>query len=101
MMIALQIFLGVVLYFMIKYLAYYVIEKKQMIPKFLNYKPFNCVKCCTFWTSIFVFSTIFFLNLNATAIIGILLTTLDAIAQTINEKEKTISLKDYDKYDLN
>lgn len=101
MMIALQIFLGVVLYFMAKYIAYYIIEKKQMFPKFLNYKPFNCVKCCTFWISIFVFSTLLFLKLYATGIIGLMLATLDAIAQTINEKEKTISLKDYDKYDLN
>ena len=66
-------------------------------PNWLNYKPFNCKICLTFWTLIVIYVTIgLTLNLNLFLWGGIIFAAANALAMKIDEKNKTISIDDYD-----
>ena len=68
-------------------------------PEWLNYKPFNCRFCLTFWTLIVIYVTIgLTLNLNLFLYGGIIFTIANALAMKIDEKEKTITTEQYDEY---
>lgn len=82
------IILSPILFILIKFLAYFIIEKKELVPEFLNYKPFNCVQCCSFWTNLIVSiaSTYF---ITPWLFPWIVITVLDAIAYLIDKKNNT------------
>ena len=66
-------------------------------PNWLNYKPFNCKICLTFWTLIVIYVTIgLTLNLNLFLWGGIIFAAANALAMKIDEKNKTISIDEYD-----
>lgn len=94
-----QLLSGVLIYFLIKGLLYYIIEVKYLIPKFLEYPPYICLKCATFWTSLFVFGFIAITLSIPTAVIGIMLAILDAIAMHIHQKNKTMLLEEWEEYE--
>jgi small-conductance mechanosensitive channel len=69
-------------------------------PDWLNYKPFNCKICLTFWTLIVIYVTIgLTLNLNLFLWGGIIFAAANALAMKIDEKNKTISIDEYDGID--
>lgn len=69
------------------------------LPKFLDYKPFNCWTCLTFWTLTAIYGAIWLVfGYSITGIGGIILAVLNAIAMKINEKNKTI--KDINTYKI-
>lgn len=86
----LLIILTLIIYFGIKYLNHFLITKNK-IPSFINYKPFNCEICSTFWYTVGVF-IVLGLTFNYIFLSGIIISILDAIAQKVNEKNKTIKL---------
>lgn len=89
------IILSPILFFFIKFMAWYVIEKKEWIPEWLNYKPFNCVQCCSFWTNLILSSTAtYFIHFDF--YLWILITLLDAVAYLIDRKQNTVSIDDFD-----
>lgn len=81
-----------VLYLIIIPVCYYVTEVKRL-PVWLQFPPFHCRKCLTFWTSIAAYSIIgLSFNLYYFMITGIILAILTAIAMHIEQKNKTIKV---------
>ena len=92
MIIVLQILLILVIFLPIKYIAYYITEVKGL-PQWLDYKPFNCKLCLTFWLLIASYLTIWLaFACLYTAIGGIILAILNALAMWIEQKNKTIKI---------
>ena len=88
----LQVILILGIFLPVRYLAYYITEVKGL-PVWLDYKPFNCRLCLTFWSLIAAYLTVgLILGFEITLFGGILLTILNAIAMWINQKNKTIKL---------
>lgn len=89
-----EIILTISIFFISKYIIYRVTEKGM--PEWLNYQPYICRKCFTFWSLLFLYINIFIVS-NYTSwyilIVGILLTILDTIALHIAENN-TISIND-------
>lgn len=84
------------IFFATSYTTWYVTER-QLVPEFLDYKPFQCRTCLTFWSlvAIYVGMGIIF-HLWIALIGGIVLAILNAIAMYIDQKNKTIKLDDYE-----
>lgn len=90
-------FIGIfIIFFATSYATWYVTER-QLVPEFLDYKPFQCRTCLTFWSlvAIYVGMGITF-KLWIALIGGIVLAILNAIAMYIDQKNKTINLSDYE-----
>ena len=88
----LQVILILGIFLPVRYLAYYITEVNG-IPVWLDYKPFNCRLCLTFWSLIAAYLTSgIILGFEITLYGGILLTILNAIAMYINQKNKTIKV---------
>lgn len=75
-----------------KYLTFNITEVWEL-PKWLNFKPFNCNLCLTFWTLIALYTTLWILGYWWTGISGIILAILNAIAMYIDQKKKTVEIK--------
>lgn len=95
MYIILQALAVVILFIGIKALLHCLIDNHKL-PNWLNYKPFNCMKCASFWSMVFTY-VILGLSLKAWWLLGIglLLTALDTAATIIDEKN-TVSIYDED-----
>lgn len=90
--ILLQIILVLALFLVVKYLAYYITEVWGL-PEWLNYKPWNCKLCLTFWSLLATYLTVGFAwELWLTLSVGVLLTILNAIAMWVDQKNKTIKI---------
>lgn len=89
-------FAGVLLIFLIiSYFTWWFTEKDN-VPEFLEYQPFSCRLCLTYWllTGIYVAIGVSF-NLWIVLIAGVLLAGLNAIAMKVNQKNKTIKIEDF------
>lgn len=72
----------------------YLISKwVEHVPQWLNYRPFNCETCASFWTNLFAFLVLgistkmwWFMGL------GLILTILNAVAQWYDQKYNAESL---------
>lgn len=84
----LYIVLSPILFFLVKFMAYYVIEKKELVPDWINYKPFNCVQCCSFWTNLILSIAVTYF-IQPWFFVWIIVTVLDAIAYWIDRKNNT------------
>ena len=88
----LQIILVGALFLPVKMLTYKITDEWGL-PKWLDYKPFNCSLCLTFWSLLAVYLTIgLIFNLKITLFIGIIIAVLNAIAMYIDQKNKTIKI---------
>ena len=83
----LAIFLGT------KYLTYFITEVKG-VPQWLDFKPWNCNTCLTFWTLIAIYTTLLLIGYTWAGIGGIIMAILNAIAMYINQRNKTITIED-------
>lgn len=92
--------LQIILIFTIFILDRFVVDKwvnQEHYPKWLDYQPFNCEVCATFWSLLVIYLTVGLVsNLWWTMIGGMILTVLNAIAMWVNQKNKTIKIEDYD-----
>ena len=79
-------------YLLVVYTAYYVTEVKRL-PSWLQFPPFHCRKCLTFWSMMAV-SLVIGLSFDLLVYMatGILLAILTAISMQIDEKKKIIHL---------
>lgn len=92
MNIILQILLILVIFLPIKYIAYYITEVKGL-PQWLDFKPWNCKLCLTFWLLIASYLTIWLaFACLYTAIGGIILAILNALAMWIDQRNKTVKI---------
>lgn len=90
----LQIILVGALFLPVKMLTYKITDEWGL-PKWLDYKPFNCYLCLTFWTLLAVYLTIgLIFNLKITLFVGVIIAVLNAIAMYIDQKNKTIKIDD-------
>lgn len=65
------------------------------VPEWLNYKPWNCQKCLTFWVLVAAFLGLgFIFKLTLTMITGLVLAGLNAVAMHYNQKRKTVKIED-------
>ena len=80
------------IFFIVNYGAYWITEVKGL-PRWLQYKPWECRLCLTFWTLTFIYSAIWISFACLTiGLLGIILAIMNALAMWINQKNKTIKL---------
>jgi hypothetical protein len=81
-----------VIFFTVSYAAYYITEKRGL-PDWLQYKPWICRLCLTFWSLVFIYSAIWVsFSCLYLGIIGNLLASMNALAMWIDQRNKTIKL---------
>ena len=86
--------LVLLIFLVISYGAYWITEKKGL-PEWLQYKPFQCRLCLTFWSLVGVYSAIWVsFSCYIIGVVGILLAILNAIAMYIDQKNKTVKIED-------
>ena len=86
-------FMAVIIIFLIvSYGAYYITEFKGLTI-WLQYKPFECRMCLTFWSLIGIYSAIWAsFSCLIIGVVGITLAILNAIAMYIDQRNKTIKI---------
>lgn len=90
-----QLILTIIIFLLTKYVAYIITSKG--LPIFLDYMPYTCYKCLGFWLLLFIYINSYIIfETTYMSILGVILTILDVIAQTVDEKDNTISVKNYD-----
>ena len=88
----LQVILIFALFIPIRYLAWKVTEEWGL-PEWLQYKPWNCKLCLTFWSLLVTYLSIgLIFNLYITLIGGIALAIMNALAMWIDQKNKTVKI---------
>ena len=92
MQILFEFIIMVMIFLIVSYGGYWLTEVKGL-PKWLDYKPFICRLCLTFWTLIGVYIAIWLsFSCLYLGIGGILLAILNAIAMYIDQRNKTIKI---------
>ena len=88
----LQVILIFVLFIPIRYLAWKVTEEWGL-PEWLQYKPWNCKLCFTFWSLLATYLSIgLIFNLYITLIGGIAFAIMNALAMWIDQRNKTVKI---------
>ena len=88
----LQAILVLALFIPVKWLTYNITEKWGL-PEWLDYKPFSCYLCLTFWSLTAVYLTVgLVFKAYVTLGAGLLLTVLNAVAMYVDQKNKTIKI---------
>jgi hypothetical protein len=87
-----EIGLVFVIFFIVNYVCYWLTEVRGM-PEWLDYKPWVCRLCLTFWSLVFIYSAIWlsFACLYI-GIIGDLLASMNALAMWIDQRNRTIKV---------
>lgn len=81
-----------IIFFITGYFSWWFTEKGN-VPEFLEYKPFECRLCLTFWLLVAAYVALgISFELWVVLIAGIALAILNAIAMYINQKNKTIKI---------
>lgn len=89
-----QILAIAVIYLIVMWWAYMQTERWGL-PSFLQFKPFSCRTCLTFWTLIAAYTTTLLIGMTYTAIGGYILAILNAIAMKVDQKQKTVDVNSY------
>lgn len=86
----LQVLFVIIIFFAVKCLSWNITDKWGL-PQWLQYRPWECYKCLSFWSlaAIYLFCGLI-LHLWITMSVGMILTILDTIAYTYEIKRKTI-----------
>ena len=88
----LQVILIIAMFIPIRWFAWKVTEVWGL-PVWLQYKPWNCKLCFTFWSLLATYLSIgFIFNLYITLIGGIALAIMNALAMWIDQKNKTVKI---------
>lgn len=92
MIILLQFILILAIFLLIRWFAWKVTEEWG-VPEWLQYRPWICDLCLTFWLLIGCYTAIgLSFSCLYTMVGGILLAIMNAIAMWIDQKQKTIHL---------
>lgn len=88
----LQVILIFAMFILIRWFAWKVTEVWGL-PEWLQYKPWNCKICLTFWSLLATYLSIgLIFNLYITLIGGIALAIMNALAMWIDQKNKTVKI---------
>lgn len=86
----LQIILILVIFIVVSWYAHMQVERWGL-PSFLQYRPFNCKICLTFWLLMAVYGAAWLvLGFKITVIGGWIMAILNAIAMKVDQKQKTV-----------
>ena len=93
-----EFIIAFLLYFTVLIAAYYATEEMRM-PEWLQFPPFHCRKCLTFW-SLIISSVVLGLSFELYVMMAtvIILASLTAISMHIDQKNKTVRI-DYDDFE--
>lgn len=96
----LELLLVLVLFLPTKWICWKITEVWGL-PTFLDYMPYSCRKCLSFWslTALFLVCGLL-LHLWITMAVGCVLTVLDTIAVIVDQRKKTMKVG-IDVYDEN
>lgn len=89
-----QLLAMLVIFIATKYLTYNITEVWGL-PKWLQYKPFVCNTCLTFWSLVAIYTTLLIIGYTWLGISGLIMAVLNAIAMYIDQKQKTESINNY------
>lgn len=94
-----EFIIAFLLYFTVLIGAYYATEEMRM-PEWLQFPPFHCRKCLTFW-SLIISSIVLGLSFELYVMMAtvIILATLTAISMHIDQKNKTVRIEEYDDFE--
>lgn len=70
------------------------------LPKWLQYRPFNCEICFTFWMLVAIFTTVLIIGYTWMGVSGLIMAVLNAIAMKVDQKRKTVSRDEIEKMEL-
>lgn len=88
----LQVILILAIFLPVKWLTYQITDVWGL-PVWLNYKPFSCYLCLTFWSLLAVYLTVgLVFQIYTTLIGGIVLAVLNAVAMYVDQRNKTIKI---------
>ena len=88
----LQVILILAIFLPVRWLTYQITEVWGL-PVWLNYKPWVCNTCLTFWSLLAVYLTVgLVFKAYVTLGAGVLLTVLNAVAMYVDQKNKTIKI---------
>lgn len=88
----LQVILIFAMFILIRWFAWKVTEVWGL-PEWLQYKPWNCKLCLTFWSLLATYLSIgLIFNLYITLIGGIALAIMNTLAMWIDQKNKTVKI---------
>ena len=92
MEILFELVIMVIIFFSVNYGGYWITEVKGL-PEWLQYKPFVCRMCLTFWSLMGVYIA---LGLSFSCLYmmvgGIILAIMNALAMWIDQRNKTIKI---------
>lgn len=92
MEILIQFIAVFIIFLVVSYFTWWFTEKDN-VPEFLEYKPFQCRLCLTFWLLVGIYIAIgISFKLWVVLITGVILAIMNAIAMWVNQKEKTIKI---------
>lgn len=89
-----QLLAMLVIFIATKFFTYKLTEEWGL-PKWLDYRPWNCSICSCFWTLMAIYTVLLILGYKWVGIGGIILAVLNAIAMKVEERRKTIDVNQY------
>ena len=89
-----QLLAMLIIFIATKYMTYNITEVWGL-PKWLQYKPFVCNTCLTFWSLVAIYTTLLIMGYTWLGISGLIMAVLNAIAMYIDQKQKTESINNY------
>jgi len=95
MEILIQFIAVFIIFLVVSYFTWWFTEKDN-VPEFLEYKPFQCRLCLTFWLLVGIYIAIgISFKLWVVLITGVILAIMNAIAMWVNQKNRTIKISDF------
>lgn len=87
-MLIIEFISGVALTFLVLWLTWWMVERNYIIPPFLQFKPYNCRTCLTFWLTIGIAVGWWLAGMHGISVTMGVLAVLNAIAMIIDDKQK-------------
>lgn len=87
-MLIVEFMSGVALTFMVLWLTWWMVEMNDYIPAFLQFKPYNCRTCLTFWLTIGIAVGWWLVGMHGISVTMGVLAVLNAVAMIKDDKEK-------------
>lgn len=92
-----QLLAMLVIFLATKYATFQITE--HGLPKWLDYRPWSCNRCLTFWTLTAIYTSLLIVGYNWLGISGLILAVLNAIAMWYDQKNKTEDINENDNDD--
>lgn len=89
-----QLLAMLVIFLATKYMTYNITEVWGL-PKWLQYRPFSCNTCLTFWSLVAIYTTMLITGYTWLGISGLIMAVLNAIAMYIDQRKKTVDVNEF------